>query len=163
VEDRATPQNLAGLWVFLGLVGSYLQYISDFAGIAQPLNRLTAKGVHWQWSHAEQQAFDRLKGCLIKSPVLAYPNPAKEYILDTDASNYTMGAYCHKSRVEVVVAYYGKALSSAKKNYCTTRKKLLEVIKAVKQFQPHLYEKMFQLRTSHALLIWMCKRVKSFI
>jgi len=87
IEDRVTPQDLTGLQAFLGLVGYYRQYIPDFAGIAQPLNRLTAKGVTWQRSLVKQQAFDRLKGCLLTAPVLAYPDPSLEYVLDMDASD----------------------------------------------------------------------------
>jgi len=45
IEDWVTPQDLTALRAFLGLVGYYRQYIPYFAGIAKPLNRLTAKGV----------------------------------------------------------------------------------------------------------------------
>jgi len=48
VRDWAVPVDLRELRAFLGLVGYYCQYIPDFAGIAQSLNRLTAKGVRWQ-------------------------------------------------------------------------------------------------------------------
>jgi len=92
VEDWVTPQDLTGLRAFLGLVGYYKQYIPDFAGVAKPLNRLTAKGVTWQWTPVEQRAFDCLKGCLLEAPILAYPDPALEYILDTDASDQNVGA-----------------------------------------------------------------------
>jgi len=44
VRDWAVPVDLPELRAFLGLVGYYRQYIPNFAGIAQPLNRLTAKG-----------------------------------------------------------------------------------------------------------------------
>jgi len=85
IEDWVTPQDLTGLRAFLGLVGYYRQYILDFAGIVQPLNRLTAKGVMWQWTPVEQRAFECLKGCLLTAPILAYPDPTLEYILDTNA------------------------------------------------------------------------------
>jgi len=58
---------------------------------------------------------------------------------------------------EVVVAYYSKALSAPEKNYCTTRKELLAVVKAVKHFRPYLYGRSFRLRTHHASLIWLCR------
>jgi len=76
----------------LGLVGYYRQYIPGFAGVAQPLNWLTAKGVRWQWTQEEQQAFDHLKKRLMETPILPYPDPAKEYILDTDVSNHSVEA-----------------------------------------------------------------------
>jgi len=46
---------------------------------------------------------------------------------------------------KVVVAFYSKTLSTAKKNYCTTKKQLLAVVKAVKHFWPYLYGRMFRL------------------
>jgi len=81
--------------------------------MAQPLNRLTEKGVTWQWSPAEQRAFDCLKGCLLEAPVLAYPDPALEYILDTNSSDQNVGAALSQVQEgrEVVVAYYSKSLS----------------------------------------------------
>jgi len=60
----------------------------------------------------------------------------------------------------VVVAYYSKALSAPEKNYCTTRRELLAVVKAVKHFKPYLYGRTFRLRTDHASLIWLCRRAE---
>jgi len=130
--------------------------------VAQPLNRLTAKGVRWQWTQEEQQAFDHLKQRLMEAPILAYPDLAKEYILDTDASDHSVGAVLSQVQggSKVVVAYYSKTLAAAEKNYCTTRKELLAVVKAVKHFWPYLYGRTFRLRTDHASLIWLCKRVE---
>jgi len=73
--------------------------------------------VRWRWTQEEQQAFDHLKARLVEAPILAYPNPTKQYILDTDASDHSMGAVLSQVQggTEVVV----KALSAAKKNYCT--------------------------------------------
>jgi len=162
IEDWVTTQDLTGLRAFLGLVGYYRQYIPDFVGIAQPLGRLTAKGVTSQWSPVEQRAFDHLKGCLLAAPVLAYPDPTLEYILDTDASDQNVGTVLSQVQEgrEVVVAYYSKSLSPTERNYCTTRKELLAVIKSVKHFRPYLYGRKFWLRTDHASLIWLCKRAE---
>jgi len=77
----------------------------------------------------------------MEAPLLAYFDPAKQYILDTDASDYSVGAVLSQVQggTEVVVAYYRKTLLTAKKNYCTTRKEHLAVVKAVKHFRPYLY------------------------
>jgi len=162
VKEWAVPRDLPELHAFLGLVGYYRQYIPGFTGVAQPLNRLTAKGVRWQWTQEVQQAFDHLKQRLMEAPILAYPDSAKEYIPDTDASDHSMGAVLSQvqSGSQVVVAYYSKTLAAAEKNYCTTRKELLAVAKAVKHFRPYLYGRTFRLRTDHASLIWLCKRAE---
>jgi len=78
MEEWTVSRDLPELRVFLGLVGYYRQYIPRFAGVAQPLNRLTAKGVQWQWTQEEQQAYYHLKNRLMEAPILAYPDPAKE-------------------------------------------------------------------------------------
>jgi len=45
----------------------------------------------------------------------------------------------------MVAAYYSKAMSGPEKNYCTTGKELLALVKAVKHFRPYLYERTFRL------------------
>jgi len=78
---------------------------------------------------------------------LAYPDPVKECILDTDASDHNVGAVLSQVQngQEVVVAYYGRALPAPEKTYCTTRRKLLAVVNAVKHFRPYLYGHTFRL------------------
>jgi len=66
----------------------------------------------------------------MEAPNLAYHDPAKEYILDTDASDHNVGAVLSQvlNGHEVVVAYYSKAISAPEKNYCANRKDLLTVV-----------------------------------
>jgi len=155
VKQWAVPRDLSKLRAFLGLVGYYRQYIPDFAGVAQSLNWLTAKRVRWQWTQEEQQAFNHLKQRLTEAPILAYPDPAKEYILDIDTSDHSVRAVLSQVQAgsKVVVAYYSKTFAAAEKNYCTTRKELLAVVRAVNHFRPYLYGRTFRLRTDHASLI----------
>jgi len=77
---------------------------------AKPAHR---KGLTWQWTSTEQRAFECLKGRLLEAPILAYPDPNLEYILDTDASDQNVGAVLSQVQEgrEVVVAYYSKSLS----------------------------------------------------
>ena len=77
---------------FLGFVGYYRRFCPDFATIARPLNVLSSKEVRFQWGVEEETAFQQLKTLLIEAPVLTYPDPSRQYILDTDASNEAAGA-----------------------------------------------------------------------
>ena len=49
----------------------------------------------------------------MRAPVLTYPDPAKQYILDTDASNEAAGAALSQisDGEEQVVAYFSKTFS----------------------------------------------------
>ncbi len=44
-----TPSNFREVRQFLSLSSFYRRFIIDFAAIAQPLHRLTRKGVHFMW------------------------------------------------------------------------------------------------------------------
>ena len=43
-----------------------------------------------------------------------------------------------------------------------TRKELLAVMKAVGHFRPYLYGRPFRLRTDHASLMWLRRRMEPF-
>lgn len=158
IANWAQPGCDTELKAFLGTVGYYRRFVPDFATIAKPLNQLCGKLTPYLWTEECEDAFQKLKAAMTKSPVLNYPDPALPFILDTDASQWGVGAVLSQERDgERVVAYFSKAHSPPEKNYCVTRKELLAVIKAVKHFRPYLYGRKFQLRTDHASLIWLTK------
>ena len=160
VQEWPVPENLTELQSFLGFVGYYRRFVDNFACKARPLTKLTGKNTRFQWSEECQKAFDFLRQSLMTAPVLSYPNPQLEYILDTDASLNGVGAVLSQIQKgeEKVISYYSKALSSAERNYCVTRRELLAIVKAVIHFRPYLYGRRFRIRTDHASLLWLCRK-----
>jgi hypothetical protein len=55
------PSNVAELRSHLGLLGYYRCYVPRFSHMAKPLYKLTQKGVKWDWSAEQKQAYDQLK------------------------------------------------------------------------------------------------------
>ena len=99
------------------------------------------------WAEAED-AFLKLKIALMEPPVLAYPEPDCLFILNTDASNTSVGAVLSQQlpeNQEKVVAYYSRVLSASEHRYCVTRQELLAVVKAVKLFHVYPYDRKFLL------------------
>ena len=78
-------------------------------------------------------------------------------LLDTGASNVGIGAVLSQvhNGDERVIAYYSRALSKPQRNYCTTRRTLLAVVRAIENFHPYLYARKFTVRTDHASLQWL--------
>ena len=92
--------------------------------------------------------------------MLAYPVDEGFFILDTDASDFGIGAVLSqvvpdRPKEEKVIAYASKTLSTTERRYCTMRKELLAVVTFVKQFKHFLVGKKFLLRTDHASLLWL--------
>ena len=56
------------------------------------LYELTQKDVEFVWEPAHQDAFCQLKQVLISAPVLAFPDFARDFILEIDASEMGLGA-----------------------------------------------------------------------
>ena len=143
--------------LFLGLASYYRRFIAGFTNIARPLHRLTEKGHKFAWTDDCDAAFQELKQRLQETPILAYPDPELEYILDTDASNEGIGAVLSQVQggKERVISYASRTLKKAERNYCTTRKELLAVVVFLKQFRQYVYGQKVIIRTDHGALRWL--------
>ena len=145
VQEFPTPSNLKELRNFLGLANYYRRFVKGFSHIAAPLNALTRKGVSFKWSEQCAVAFDKLKCALVSAPVLAYPNFCEPFLLFVDASStgigFTLGQV--QNGKEVVIAYNGRGLNQAEKNYSTTEREALALIEGIKKFQPYLHRRRF--------------------
>ena len=60
--------------------------------MVQPLNDLTKKDEPFVWKEAQQEAFDKLKMLFTTAPVLAFPDNNCQFHLESDASEFAMGA-----------------------------------------------------------------------
>ena len=98
-----------------------------------------------------------MKEKLTTPPILAYPDPKREFVLDTDASDYGIGAVLSQVHdgQERVVAYGSRALTKAERRYCVTRREMLAVVYFIKYFRHYLAGAKFTLRTDHASLRWL--------
>ena len=80
--------------------------------MASPLHALTGKAGEFGWSDLCQESFDELKQRLQGAPILAYPMPDVDYILDADASGDALGAVLSQVQdgAERVLAYASRKL-----------------------------------------------------
>ena len=72
--------------------------------MANPLHRLTEKGMAFSWTPECENSFNSLKTQLTSAPILTLPNWSRPFILDTDASDTEIGAVlsnCKRTEVSV--------------------------------------------------------------
>eukprot|EP00731_Ephydatia_muelleri_P011946 Em0006g840a len=114
VSKWPIPQNRKEVQQFWGLANYYRRFVKDFALISKPLQRLTEKNAPFEWTIGCQNAFDELRKRLVSSPVLAYPDYERRFILDTDASDVGIGAVLSQVSdcgSERVIAYASRSLT----------------------------------------------------
>ena len=157
VQRWPQPQNLTAVRSFLGLCSYYRRFIPNFSSIAKCLSQLTEKDKPFIWTTECEKAFQLLKTELTQAPILAYPNPEGQLILDTDASQFGIGAVLSQMQddQERVLAYYSRTLTKPERRYCVTRKELLAVVQAMKHFHHYLYGTQLLVRTDHNALRWL--------
>ena len=125
--------------------------------MATPLVTLKGKDVPFIWDSYCSSAFSALRASLMDAPILAFPTETGLYILDTDASNFSLGGVLSQVQndQERVVAYCSRALRSSQRRYCTTKREMLAVVAMCIQFRSYLRSARFTLRTDHKSLVWM--------
>ena len=155
--DLPAPRNIRKLWSFLGSAGWYRRFIPNFATVAEPLFRLLKKAQPFDWQAEQEAAFEAIKTVLTTAPVVARPDFAHPFTLQTDASSTGVGAVLTQTieGVERVIAYASRSLSAADRNYSVTVKECLAVVWAIKKFREYLEGFSFTVVTDHSSLRWL--------
>ena len=99
-----------------------------------------------------------MKFLLCSAPVLCYPRFDREFILQTDASDFGVGAVLSQiddNGYEKVVAYASKALSARQKKFSATEKEAYAIVFGTQQFRVYLLGRHFKIVTDHNALRWL--------
>ena len=152
METWPTPTTTTALHGFLGLTGYYRKFIKNYGTIAASLTQLLTKdGFHW--SEIAEKAFLTLKQAMIQAPVLALPDFAKQFVVESDASGTGLGAVLMQDGRPI--AYYSKALSGRALVRFTYEKELMAIVLSVHQWRNYLLGWWFRIRTDHKSLKYL--------
>ena len=88
---------------------------------------------------------------------MAFPNFDEKFLLYVDASSTGIGFALAQIQdgKEVVIAYNGRGLNQAERNYTTTEREALALVEGIKKFQPYLHDRKFVVYTDHSSLRWL--------
>ena len=91
IVDMQPPQNLTELQSFMGMINYLNRFSPVISQISDPLRQLMKKKVPFVWEPEQQKAFQELKQAITEAPVLAYYDPNKENVIQSDASMKGLG------------------------------------------------------------------------
>jgi hypothetical protein len=105
------------------------------------LNRTYEERNNFQWGDNQTKAFAELKHRFATAPVLRLFDPAKPVIVETDASDYAIGACLNQEDEEGrqhPVMFHSRKLQDAELNYDVHDKELLAIVDAFKKWRVYL-------------------------
>ena len=97
IAEMAPPRNYTKIQRFLGATGFFWHFIKNNARIARPLNDLLeGEASKWKAQPVDLtleavEAFDLLKTKCVTTPVLAFADFEKPFLLETDTSSCGLG------------------------------------------------------------------------
>jgi len=120
-----------------------------FSHISWALGQVTKGGgkENLAWGKAQQQAFDDLKYHLCLAPVLSLPNLQKPFEIETDASDYVVGAVL--TQHGHLVAYHSETLSNTIQKYPTYDKEMYSIVQACHQWKHYILGKETFIHIDH--------------
>jgi len=151
IVDAREPQSASGVRSFLGLANYNARFIPDFATVAEPLRRLTKKGVRFEFGEEQKNAFSELMRRLSSAETLGYFDKNAKTLIIADASPVGLGAILIQEQQgrKRVISYASKSLSDVEKRYSQTEKEALAVVWACERFRVYLYGIEIELYTDH--------------
>ena len=130
---------------FIGMVSYLSKFLARLSELAEPIRELCKDKVPFNWGPDHQDAFKQIKHEIVNAPILAYYNPRKETVLQTDASMKGLGACLLQDQKPVYFA--SKTLTETQHGYVAIENESLAVAWAMEKFHHFLYTSHFILET----------------
>ncbi len=120
--------------------------MNNFAKIAANLTRIKEK---FNWNEKCQLAFETLKECLAKAPVLARAQNNRPFLVTTDASNTHVDGVLSQIQPDgsnKPLEYFSKKLNHTECRYSATDKEALAVVLTCRHYHHYLWGTKFTIR-----------------
>ncbi len=169
VLDWASPSSRKELQRFLGFANFYRRFIRNYSAVAAPLTALTSVNSPFVWSPEAERSFGELKRLFTSAPILTFPDPSLQFLVEVDASDSGVGAVLSQRSAEDQklhpCAFFSRKLSPTERNYDIGNRELLAVKLALEEWRHWLEgsELPFVVWTDHKNLEYIrsAKRLNS--
>jgi len=159
IVDWEPPKLVPALRSFLGLASYYRKFIKNFVKITALLTNLLKKStVTYEWEEVCNEAFETLKGILVKAPVLKLPNFDKGFEIHSDASDFAIGGVLVQEGRPV--AFESKKLSEMERRWPTHEKEMWVVIHCFKTWGHYIGSKDVVVWIAHVTLKYFATQPK---
>ncbi|MBW0541939.1 hypothetical protein O181_081654 [Austropuccinia psidii MF-1] len=150
------PRNLNALQSFLEFANFYRHFIKNYSKTISSLTSFLKKGPHFPLNEEALRNFHQLKEPFTIVPIFSHFDPSLPTIVETDASDYSLGAVLSQipDSVKHPIAFDSCKLLPPELNYEIHDKELLRIVWAFKCWRPFLLSlsSSFEFLTDHSSL-----------
>ena len=152
------PRNKKQIKSFVSMAGFYRKFLKDFALICKPMTNLLKQNVKFVWNKEQDDAFQAIKDKIAENVVLKFPDLNKEFVLKTDASDYSIGAVLSQMGDDGFlhpVAFASNLLTPTQQRWSTFQKELYSMKVYCEKYRVLLLNQSFTIHVDHKpLLHW---------
>jgi hypothetical protein len=156
LREYPIPKNVKEVQSYVGFIGFYRAWISDFSSIAKPLFNLSKKDTRFAWTEEHQSAFERLRDSLLEGLTIMYPDFTRPFIIATDASAFGVGAVLAQEDErgrEKPISFASRLLTPTEAKYSTIEREALAVIWSLEKFRHLVFGYKIIIFTDHSPLV----------
>jgi hypothetical protein len=155
VLDFPKPTTAGQMKQLVGLLNYFRDYCQHHSQIMKPLHDMIlnyqkkTRGRALVWTEEGITAFDRIIEEIAKNHKMFFPRDDCPIFLQTDASDYGIGAYCYQlvDNVEQPVAFVSKSLTAAQYKWAILQKEAYSMFYAFRQLRTILRDRPFTVQT----------------
>ncbi|MBW0540206.1 hypothetical protein O181_079921 [Austropuccinia psidii MF-1] len=155
------PRNLKAFQSFLGFAHFYCHFIKNYSKKISSLTSFLKKDSHFPLNEEALRQFHKLKEAFIITSILSHFNPSLPTIVETDASDYVLGAVLSQvsDSGKHPIAFDSRKLPPAEPNYEIHDKEPLGIVWALKCWRAFLLSlsSSFEVLTNHSSLQYFMK------
>ena len=92
IQEWPELKSKRDIRVFIGFANFYRKFIKDISTLARPITKMLNKNTQFTWGPLQQLSFNTLKKAFTTDPILVRPDYNKQFVIETDASDFAYRA-----------------------------------------------------------------------
>ena len=164
IQNMRIPTNKKQLGRFLGMVGWIQKFCPLLSYVTAPLSELRRKNNKFAWTKECDKLFAAIKQKIQRHFKLQHPDFNKKFFVQTDASNYAMGAVLLQHNDEdppklAPVEFASRKLDDNERKLHCSELELLSILWAIRKWRKYLLPNHFHIANDHKNLVSLFNKI----
>ena len=135
ISQMLRPCSKTEVRRLLGMINYLGKFLPQLSDVSEPLRNLTKEQNQFIWSNVHQDAFNKLTQLISEPPLLRYYDLEEKVTIETDASDYGLGAVLLQAGRPV--AFASRTMTETERRYSQIEKEYLALVEKITAVTDH--------------------------